>query len=70
MAWKLNRRDLLKSVGASSTLSFIPSWAYSQGGGNNGSSRPPKKLRAVMRIQMYAGWDVRMSLDPPGKKSI
>jgi len=67
MTKKLNRRDLLKFIGANSSLAFMPSFdpfAFAQG--QQSGDKP--KLRAVIRLQMYAGWDVLMGCDPPREK--
>lgn len=64
---KLNRRQMLELLGAAgSTLSFIPSTVgFSQDTQQSGDK---PKLRAVLRLQFYAGWDPKMACDPPSEK--
>lgn len=63
---KFSRRDMLRYASASSTLSFIPSVFNEVGLAQSASQSVDKpKLRSVIRLQMYAGWDVAMSVDPP-----
>jgi hypothetical protein len=64
---KLTRRELLKYIGAGSALNFVPNFSgISLGADTNEQQSGAKpKLRAVIRMQMYAGWDVALSCDPP-----
>jgi hypothetical protein len=68
MAKKLNRRDLMKILGAGSTISFIPNLGGFDLAQAQGRSQGKPKLRAVIRLQMYAGWDVVMGCNPPEQK--
>ena len=64
---KVNRRKVIADAaalsGVASTLSFFPSLIGSAQTDQVAGSRP--KIRAVIRLQMYAGWDVSMGCDPP-----
>lgn len=66
MGSKLSRRDLLKYVGCTSTLAFVPGLvtsAFAQGQ----QLRVKPRIRTVVRLQMYAGWDVTLGVDPPSE---
>jgi hypothetical protein len=67
MPKKLKRRDLVKYAGMTSALSFFPyvSRSFAQG-----SRQKAPKIRAVVRLQMYGGWDVAMSIDPPRERHV